>query len=367
MIVLVVNMHACVTYSHMGSWYVMTKPEPSLPAKIPFLFWQAHLQAFFMGLLYFLAGAFAHRSLERHGPRRFLAERALRLGAPALFYMLVIHPFMVYVLLGVPQGADRPPLSVLYAQYLASGRVLSGNGPLWFTLALLVFSLVLMAWRALRPVPPTAAAQAGAAPGAVVLAAFGVVLVAATFLVRLVQPLGTNVLNFQLAYFSQYVAAFAAGVAAGRSGWLESLARSPRARVAGWLGLFGGPLLLAGVLFLGRTASDRGLEAYRGGWTVLALATAAWEQLTGLCLGLGLLALFRTRGNVGGRVARWLAERSFAVYVLHAPVLVAVYLLLQPFTLTPYAGAVLLTLLGLLVSFPLADAARRIPGLRAIL
>ncbi len=320
-----------------------------------------------MGLLYFLAGVFAHRSLERHGPRRFLAERALRLGAPAVFYMLVIHPFIVYVLLGEPRGPDRPPLSLLYAHYLASGRVLSGNGPLWFTLALLAFSLVLVAWRALRPLRPTGAANTAAAPGGAALTAFGVALVIATFLVRLVQPLGTNVLNFQLAYFAQYIAAFAAGVAAGRSGWLEPLARSARARVAGWLGLFGGPLLMAGLLFLGRTASGRGLEAYRGGWTVLALTTAAWEQLTGLGLGLGLLVFFRTRSNTGGRLARWLAERSFAVYVLHAPVLVALFLVLRPLALPPYAGAALLTLLGLLATFPLADVARRVPGLRAML
>ncbi len=38
MIVLVVNMHACVTYSHLGSWYVMTRAEPDLLVKLPFIF-----------------------------------------------------------------------------------------------------------------------------------------------------------------------------------------------------------------------------------------------------------------------------------------------------------------------------------------
>ena len=54
MIVLVVNMHACVTYSHVGSWYVNEQPEPGMPVKLAFAFWQGHLQAFFMGLLFFL-------------------------------------------------------------------------------------------------------------------------------------------------------------------------------------------------------------------------------------------------------------------------------------------------------------------------
>ena len=84
MIVLVVNMHACVTYSHVGSWYRMEGAEPAMPVKIAFIFWQGHLQAFFMGLLFFLAGFFAQHSLERRGTRSFLQERWRRLGLPSL-------------------------------------------------------------------------------------------------------------------------------------------------------------------------------------------------------------------------------------------------------------------------------------------
>src|SRR5262252_7296895 len=85
-IVLVVNMHACVTYSHVGSWYITEPPEPPMPVKISFLFWQGHLQAFFMGLLFFISGVFAQKSLRRRGMSDFLRERAMRLCLPALFY-----------------------------------------------------------------------------------------------------------------------------------------------------------------------------------------------------------------------------------------------------------------------------------------
>jgi len=87
-IVLVVSMHACVTYRHVGSWYRMVEPEPSLPVKFVFILWQGHLQAFFMGLLFFLAGAFAHVSLARGGSGTFLRERGRRPGLPALRYLL---------------------------------------------------------------------------------------------------------------------------------------------------------------------------------------------------------------------------------------------------------------------------------------
>jgi fucose 4-O-acetylase-like acetyltransferase len=147
-ILLVVNMHACVTYSHVGSWYITEEPEPPMPVKMTFLFWQGHLQAFFMGLLFFISGVFAQKSLQRRGPSDFLRERAIRLCLPALFYMLVIHPLIVFGIL----GRGEPVLVPLrYFSYITAGRFLSGNGPLWFTLALFLFSVCFAAVKKLRP------------------------------------------------------------------------------------------------------------------------------------------------------------------------------------------------------------------------
>jgi peptidoglycan/LPS O-acetylase OafA/YrhL len=361
-ILLVVSMHACVTYSHVGDWYVTAERVPSLPEKLVFIFWQAHLQAFFMGLLFFISGYFAHGALGRHGPGRFLRERAVRLGLPALLYMLVIHPF---ILLGLnPWHADFPPFAEFYVRYLRTGRFLGSSGPLWFAFALLIFCTVLVVWRRVRPAGATAGNAA--APGAGELWRFGLLLGAGSFAMRLCQPLGTNVLNFQLGYFVQYIAAFAAGVAAARSGWLLPLADSETARRAGRLTLAGGPvllLLLAVALLKFPVAGD----PQNGGWHWQALALAFWEQLTGLGLSLGLLALFSRRFNRDGPILRWLADRSFAVYVLHAPVLIALMMAFRSLPQIPLALAVLLTLTGLAVSYALADLARRVPGLRAIL
>ncbi len=361
-ILLVVSMHACVTYSHVGDWYVMAERVPSLPEKLVFIFWQAHLQSFFMGLLFFISGYFAHGALGRHGPGRFLRERAVRLGLPTLLYMLVIHPF---ILLGLnPWHADFPPFAEFYVRYLLTGRFLGSSGPLWFAFALLIFCVVLVVWRRVRPAGATAGNEA--VPGAAQLWRFGLLLAVGTFAMRLCQPLGTNVLNFQLGYFVQYVAAFAAGVAAARSGWLLPLSASATARRAGRLALVGGPVLLL-VLVVALIKHPVGGDPQNGGWHWQALALAGWEQLTGLGLSLGLLALFARRFNRDGPVLRWLADRSFAVYVLHPPVLIALMMAYRALPQVPLALAVLLTLTGLAASYALADLARRVPGLRAIL
>jgi glucans biosynthesis protein C len=67
MILLVVSLHATITYSHVGGWYINLPPEPPIETKIIFLLGEAHLQVFFMGLLFFAAGHVAAKSLQRRG------------------------------------------------------------------------------------------------------------------------------------------------------------------------------------------------------------------------------------------------------------------------------------------------------------
>lgn len=360
-IVLVVNMHACVTYSHVGSWYVMEGPEPAPIDKLVFVLWQGHLQSFFMGVLFLVAGYFAHGSLGRRGAAGFMRERLFRLGLPMLLYMVVINPLIVFVINA--GGDDFGPLPRAYLRYLVRGRFLGGSGPMWFAAALLAFCAALAAWRRVRP---PAAASARRMPGPAAIAAWVALLVASTFLVRTVQPVGTSVLNMQLCYFPQYIMAFAAGVAAARGGWLEDLARSRLARWCGWAALVLGPLALVGVLLAAGILQGRIAGDLLGGWHVASLGFASWEQLAGFGLGLGSLAFCCGLLNTSTRLSRWLAERSFGVYFLHPPLLVLVTLALRRLDLNAYFNVSILTAAGLAASFTAADLARRIPGLRTI-
>jgi peptidoglycan/LPS O-acetylase OafA/YrhL len=314
-----------------------------------------------MGLLFFLSAYFAAGSLARRGPGSFARERLVRLGLPALLYMLLIHPF---ILLGLnPWGDNFGPPATFYARYLASGHFLGSSGPLWFAVALLLFSLALAAWVRWRPASP--AAPTGVAPSARILGLFALALGLGSFAVRLVQPIGTNVLNLQLCFFVQYIAWFLAGLHAARHGWLVPLATSLRARTAGWLALVGGPLAMLTLLAFG--AKNATVETFFGGAHWQALGLALWEQLTGLGLALGALALFSQRCNTDSRTRRWLADRSFGVYVLHAPVLVALAMIFRSLPYHLYGLVALLTVTGLAASYALADLARRTPGLRNIL
>ncbi|HEY5080058.1 MAG TPA: acyltransferase [Opitutaceae bacterium] len=363
-IVLVVNMHACVTYSHVGSWYTMEGKDPPLASKVPFVFWQGHLQSFFMGILFLVAGYFAQGSLERRGPAGFVRERLFRLGLPSLLYMLAIHPLIVLVI--NPGGYDHGPLARAYLDYLSSGRFLVGSGPMWFAVALLGFSCAFAGWRALRPQPAARHAGAGAVPGPSSVAAWALTLVAATFLMRTVQPIDSSVLNMQLCFFPQYVLAFGAGIAAARNAWLQPLARSALARRCGWAALVLGPFLLAAVLVASGVLKGASPSDLKGGWHLASLEFASWEQLVGLGLGLGALAFCSGKLDRSTPLWRWLSDRSFGVYLLHPPLLVLLAIAFRPLEIGAVFKVVLLTGTGLAASLLAADTARRIPGLRAI-
>lgn len=358
-IALVVNMHACCTYSHVGGWYMTEGPDLSMNAKIPYFFWQGHLQAFFMGLLFFLAGHYAARALARRDSGAFLKERFRRLVLPSFLYMLALHPFIVVGL--NPYGIPAKEVLPWLGRYYTSLKVVAGNGPLWFALALFVFCLAF----ALFPKGVRQQTAPKAPPSVAKLLGFGTFLILATFLMRLWQPIGQNILNFQLCFFPQYILAFAVGAVSWRQGWLETLARTRRAKTLGWCGLVGGPILLTLSAALRPPVGNP--PELVGGWNLAAFLYSFWEQAAGLGLGLGCLALFVRLFDKETRASRWLSDHSFAVYVIHAPVLVALTMVFASLQAPVAAKILLLTITGLVASYALAWPLRKIPALGRIL
>jgi len=358
-ILLVVNMHACVTYSHVGGWYYMSPKEPSLPQKLPIALWQGHLQSFFMGLLFFLAGYYSDRSLAKKGPIGFLKDRAFRLGLPTLFYMLVIHPLMVWGLL-IPV-AERPTFIDYYQHFVLTGKFLSGSGPMWFAFALLLFSIPF----ALLAKPKNESAK-GLTITPKTLWMLGIGMAIGTFLVRLVYPIGTDVLNFQPCFFTQYVVVFLLGSLVSRRDALEQIAKSEISRKAGIWALILGPLALIAVTILGGPIPEKGAPLMFGGWHWQALGMALWEQCTGVGLGLGALALCYRKFNLGSKAWKWLSDRSFGVYLLHPPILVALALAMKSINLGVIPMALVLTAIGWSLANVAASVAKKIPLLRAL-
>lgn len=98
MIILVLSMHAVDTYSPFGNWYYVDRQATGFGTALFFGIYQSFLQAFFMAVLFFIAGYFAAASFDRKGFSAFARDRLFRLGLPTLLYMFVIGPLTQYFL-----------------------------------------------------------------------------------------------------------------------------------------------------------------------------------------------------------------------------------------------------------------------------
>ena len=366
-IAMVVLMHACVTYSGQGSWFFMEKMNQDVASGLVFGIYQSFGQAFSMGLMFFLAGTLVPAGYDRKGFLRFVADRAVRLGVPSLVFMLILSPLTWLISESAGKGVDWAAFFPTYRDFVLTGRFLDASGPLWFAVALLVFSILYAAVRLVadairgpaskRPASPRLITGRAISIGAACLVA---IIALGAFLLRLVQPLGTSVMNMQLGYFSSYIVLFVAGLWAGRKGLLAAIP-SKVGRTWLWVSIGVGLPLWMAVQGFGGALSGKG-HLFSGGLSWQAAAIATWEAFFCVGFSLGLLTLYRDRVNVGNRLTGLLKSTAFGVYTFHAPILVGITVLLLPLAMHPLAKALLAAGLAWLASTAFAWAVRKIPG-----
>ncbi|GGU73187.1 hypothetical protein GCM10010211_43810 [Streptomyces albospinus] len=322
---LVVLHHTAVTYGNIPVWYY-TEPAKDGSGRLLDVF-VIFNQAFFMGFFFMIAGYFTPASYDRKGPRPFLRDRLKRLGIPLLAFLLLIRPLTDlggYLHLRSVFAARGEALPYWF-YYLASWD----PGPLWFAEVLLAFALihVLVRRRHSRrspvtpgepidqPTPAPTSTSTALRPRTVVL--FTAALALATYAWRIVVPNGSYVPFLGLptpGYLMQYASFFAVGVLAYRRGWPQSLSR--RMGYGGFAAATAATLVYVPVTAMVNEGTTNGY----GTWQ--SLVAAAWESTFAVGIVVGLTVLFRERLHRQGRTAAFLSRHAFAVYVLHAPVLV---------------------------------------------
>lgn len=360
-IALVVVMHLSVTYSGMGGWYYTEGGKLGMASAGFFLFLQGFLQAFFMGLLFLIAGYFTPGAYDKKGFGKFIGDRAIRLGIPTALYMFIIHPAVAYM---VGRQAPGQGFFSYYWQSILNGDFISGTGPLWFALALLVFTLIYAFVR-------LAAGKSPASPSRInvgwkSLAALVAVIAALAFLIRTVLPIGTSVYNMMLCYFAQYIVLFTVGIKAYRNDWFSKLSYKTGVRLLCWAPLWG--FCGWGLLMLGYGALSGGdISVMNGGLTWQSAAYALWESFTAVAMDVGLLVLFREKFNGQGRLVKALSGSAFAVYVFHTPIIVAITLLFRPVAWLPGFKFITMIAVCLPVCFGVGWLLKKVPLIKKIL
>lgn len=343
----VITAHAAITYGAEGSWFYREPDDGllSVVLTVPL----AMGSQFGMGLFFFLAGAFTPAALARKGVRRFLADRWLRLGLPFAVFVLAVVP-LVQWLADAGSGLETSAAD----QWRHQLEDLD-SGPLWFVGVLLLYSTVYAAATGRVRWP----AVGEALTGRLVVGTMAGVAVA-SFVVRLAFPLDSSqVFAAHVWQWGQCVGLFLLGLHAGSHGWFADVPAWLRRRCA-WA-LAAGAVVVVVMIAL----YEDDLDPLTGGVTWESAVVCATEGVMATAAAIVLPDLFRRARR--GRAAVVAGRSAYGAYLLQAPVLVAIALLLRPADLPPAAKFLVLSTTAVLTSFALAAALVRLPGTREVL
>jgi glucans biosynthesis protein C len=359
MTVLVILHHTAITYGGAGSWFYYEHHDNVAANALLSIFTIVN-QSFFMGLFFFISGYVTPASLERKGPGRFMKDRLIRFGIPIVFYMMLIDPLLGYISTGY-----RGSLAAYLKENVTSNPFQSFSefavGPLWYLFALLLFSAGYVVF-SLIVAGRNSKTMLMLTPR--LIAGYLVITAAATFLVRMVYPVGTEFMHLQLAYFPAYIGLFMAGIAAYRGNWLDYLSETASRKWRGTVILL--IILLPVVMVLGG-ALEGDTSAFEGGLTWQAAFYAVIDPVLGFGISYTLLVSFRKRWNSApAKRTGWLSANAFLVYIIHALLVTYISYGLRDLSIHPILKFMLVGCLALPLCFTLASVIRRIPGVKRV-
>jgi glucan biosynthesis protein C len=362
-IILVFLVHISITYGAAGLWYYKEGQLTGTQYYV-FLAFTCLCQAFFMGLLFLLAGYFTPASYDRKGVGQFTLDRLTRLWLPVGVFVFLIDPFIQYALISagaLPSPTGSPMTIQAFLGLFINPLNGLGFGPLWFIEALFFFTLIYVGWRFIFKNP----SKTRSVPTNLTIALLAMLLGAVSFLVRIWFPIGyvLNPFGFQLPFFPQYIAFFIVGIIAFRGNWLLAISAE-----TGKLWLRIAVILMAIFLVVLSLAALNGtVGLFFGGFNWQTAFYAFWEQAFAVSVSIGLIVWFREKLNHQNHFAKTVSDNSFAAYILQAPILVGLALGLASIQMPLALKFVIVAPIGVTLCFGIAYCVRKIPGVKQVL
>jgi surface polysaccharide O-acyltransferase-like enzyme len=118
-------------------------------------------------------------------------------------------------------------------------------------------------------------------------------------------------------------------------------------------------------MFLGGAASGH-IDEYLGGMNWRALLTCIWFSFACISFSISLTLWLRNRTAANSRLAGLVAKANFGAYLIHPLVLVSVCYAISHIALPGLAKFAIALIITVPLTYLLADALRRIPGLNRI-
>ena len=378
---LVVVHHTAIVYGGPGEWHYHSRlfaPGAKDPLLMTF---NGYNHSFFMGLFFWISGRVSAQSMRRAlqgttpklaeenpetrpedgkkanaaGVWAFVKPKLLRLGIPAVVYSAAVFP--IAVVLSLPKWDKASVLSCLRRQWHEFNGT---RGPVWYVSTLLLFDLCAAASTKLLDAANVKVKLPTWTYGA--LSRYGWIASAVvSFLVRtrwrVEGKFRMPVLAGRPGFFPQYVYAYVLGWLAfeqneprmrnpfegstkaepeGRSSEPKPTSSTPRgfalAVSTATAVSLGAMLFTFSPIFSELKAGTGLVQAMRpflGGWSYKALLMTLWEDFSFVIVAPALTALFQRRYSGPASSKLCLPRYSYAAFLVHTPVSVALEILVD--------------------------------------
>ena len=364
LVILVVLHHVAMVYGGIQPFYYLETPASLTAFIVPMIFVLLN-QGWFMGALFLLAGYFTPGSYDRKGAGTYLTDRLIRLGIPLIVFYFVLSPISgigYFLMSGTTAG-------LTWQTFWGAYPDLIGLGPLWFVAMLLIFDFGYVGWRLLAKKRVSGSTSESSTPTYLGIVLFVLALALVSYLVRIAIPLGKSVLDFPtLAYLPQYISFFVIGTIAYHRDWLR--------RLPGRMGVVGFviAMLATFTLFaLGFLSFLKALENAApqippwGFGTWQSAVYVLWDSIFAVGMMMAAITFFRRFFNKESKFGTFLAQQSYAVYVIHIPIVVFLAYALRGIVLGSFLKFGFVSLLVLATCFVVAFILRKIPGVSRVL
>jgi peptidoglycan/LPS O-acetylase OafA/YrhL len=367
LIILVVLHHVAVVYGATSPFWYTDPPQgvDTLGGLILFIFVLFN-QAWFMGALFLIAGYFTPGSYDRKGSDTFLKDRLIRLGIPLAIFFFILSPLSAIGIWLEPAPQIDFPLT--WQSYWQTYPYLVDLGVAWFLALLLIFCFGYVVWRKLTKNRPASLKEESSPPSYLGIGVFILGIAIFSYLFRIVLPLGTYILDFPtLAYLPQYLSFFIVGAVAFRRDWFRT--------IPGSMGVVGFVMVIAAsiVLFpLAFSSVFSGEVLFLGNGTWQSAAYVLWDSAFAVGMVLASITFFRRFFNDKSRLGTFLAQQSYAVYLIHVPIIIFLAYLLRGIDIggyhfSPLLKFVIASVVVVPVCFAVAWLIRKIPGVSRVI
>ena len=234
---------------------------------------------------------------------------------------------------------------------------------------LLIFSIGYAAWRALTRNREPSPAKEYAPPGYLGIFIFILGLAVASYLVRIVIPIGREVIGFPtLAYLPQYLSLFIVGAVAYRRNWFRTIPGSKG--VVGFVMALIATFTLFAFAYIGflRALEEGHQQIPQFGYgTWRSAVYALWDSTFAVGMCLAAITFFRRFFDKKSRFGSFLAQQSYAVYIIHIPIIVIITYMMREIGVGGLPKFLLASIIIIPICFIVAYLLRKIPGVSRVL